>query len=81
MAADLRPMDRLNNAPIVVDLGRQKSKRVKALKRGEGPLMEKVDAALLQAKSTSGGREVIPVVFVFERKSRRKRGISFAAPY
>ncbi|MDA8018890.1 MAG: hypothetical protein MPN21_15725 [Thermoanaerobaculia bacterium] len=70
--------------PIVVDLGSRKRKRIKQLKRGEGPLVdevyEAVDAVLeeLGEPEESDGRTVVPVVLLYRRKrKKRKRGLLF----
>ena len=50
----------------VVDLGKQKKKKVNELKRGYGNLMEEVRRAVAQA--TDAQSEAIPVVVLFEAK-------------
>ncbi len=65
--------------PIVVKLGKVKRKRVKQLLRGQGPLMEDVQAAVEQAKDTLGemSREtqLIPIVFVYRERRKRQKGL------
>jgi hypothetical protein len=65
--------------PFVVDLGKQKSKRIKRLRRGDGPLPEKLDAAIREARARLGNdRPIVPVVVLYEKKERRKlRGLPF----
>jgi hypothetical protein len=65
--------------PIVVKLGKVKRKRIKQLMRGQGPLMDDVGAALEQVKSGLGeairGRQLIPIVFVYREKRKRRKGL------
>ena len=66
-------------APIVLDLGKKKKKLIKALKRGEGKLMEDVAQAVEEVRSNLGGhavgKDLIPVVIVYERKRRSRGGL------
>ena len=58
--------------PIVVDLGKRKKKDVKALKKGQGPLVAEVNAAVEQAVAGSASdAEVIPVVLLYEKKAKK----------
>lgn len=60
--------------PIVVDLGKHKNKRVKALVRGEGPLLEEVDAVvknLIAAGTVAEG--VQPLVIVVRPKAKKAK--------
>ena len=65
--------------PVVVDLGKVKRKQVKALKRGEGPLLDTVDdvvAAVEQELADElGDRQILPVVLVVERRPKRRRSL------
>ncbi len=60
------------NPPIVIDLGKVKKKRVKALKRGEGKLVNEVQQAVEQVRASLGpsaeGKELVPVVVVYRQK-------------
>ena len=76
-AADAAPQgDQM--PPVVLDLGRTKKKLIKALKQGEGPLMEDVSDAVEAIRANLSpeldGKALIPVVIVYEKKSSRKRG-------
>lgn len=67
-------------APLVVDLGKQKKKKVNELKRGYGNLMEEVRRAVAQA--TDAQSEAIPVVVLFEKKAkRRKNRVPMLGPF
>ncbi|MEO5951697.1 MAG: hypothetical protein ABIQ44_04430 [Chloroflexia bacterium] len=62
--------------PVVLDLGKTKKKLVKALKQGEGPLIDDVFDAVDAVRQNMGGeldgKILVPVVIVYEKKSRRK---------
>lgn len=64
--------------PIVVDIGKKRGKRIKQLKKGRGPLLDEVDAAVDQVKERLGaeadGRVLVPVVIVYRKKPRRVKG-------
>jgi hypothetical protein len=63
--------------PVVVDLGKVKNKRIKQLKRGEGPLLEELDdvvAAIEEELADEiGDRAVLPVVVLYRKKEKRRR--------
>jgi hypothetical protein len=61
--------------PVVVDLGKPKRKDVRALKRGEGKLMEDVNKVIEEIRANSSAlanKELVPVVVLYRRESRRK---------
>jgi len=57
--------------PIIVDVGKQSSKRIKQLKKGGGRLSDEV----VQAVQTSHGPNAVPVVVLYEQKSKRRGGV------
>lgn len=62
--------------PVVVDLGKQKSKTLRALKNGEGPLMLDVTRVIEEVRAKSSelaSKELVPVVIVYRKKPKRKR--------
>jgi hypothetical protein len=63
--------------PIVIDLGKEKRKRIKQLKQGQGPLVTELDATLAevirQLGDAADGKQFVPVVVVWERKPKRRR--------
>jgi hypothetical protein len=62
-------------APVVVDLGKEKSKTLRALKNGEGPLMQDVARVLDEVRARSSelaGKELVPVVIIYRKKPKRK---------
>lgn len=64
--------------PIIIDLGKEKRKRIKDLKRGRGKLMAEVARVMSETQMSLGseadGKEFIPVVLIYKQKKRRKRG-------
>src|SRR5215475_5410502 len=64
--------------PVVLDLGRTKRKLLRALKKGEGELMEEVAAAVEAVRENLGaeveGKVLTPVVIIYERRVRRQTG-------
>jgi hypothetical protein len=63
--------------PVVLDLGRTKRKLIRALKDGQGELMEEVSAAVEAVRSNLGaeveGKVLTPVVIIYERRAPRRR--------
>jgi hypothetical protein len=70
-------------APIIIDLGKEKRKRIKDLKRGRGKLMAEVAGVINEARMNLGseadGKEFIPVILIYRRKRKRK-GSGFTLP-
>ena len=64
--------------PIVLDLGKVKRKRIKQLKRGSGPLLEEIHEAVAsvgrELADEAEGKELLPVVLLYERKRKKPRG-------
>jgi len=64
-------------APVVIDLGKTRRKRIKQLKRGQGPLREAVADVISQVQEELGaeaeGKELVPVVMIYQRR-QKKRG-------
>jgi len=69
--------------PVIVDLGKSKKKKdIKALKRGEGKLMEDVNRVIEEIRLNSSelaGKELVPVVVLYQKA--RKRGVSRMLPF
>jgi hypothetical protein len=75
------PLENTGSLPTVIDAGKQKKKDIKKLEHGEGPLMKHVEAALARTGAGRNGKEVVPVVIVYEKKAKRKkRGLSLFGP-
>lgn len=64
--------------PVVLDLGRTKRKLIRALKKGQGELIEEVAAAVEAVRNNLGaeaeGKILTPVVIIYERRARRRNG-------
>lgn len=71
------------STPFVVDMGKEKRRRIRKLKRGRGRLAEEVDDIVTTFKDSLGekadGKEFVPVVVIYRRK--RKRGGKSAFPF
>ena len=64
--------------PIVIDLGKTRRKRIKALKRGKGKLMEMVQADL---GDEADGRVLVPVVMLYRRRRRKRKRNRLMFPF
>jgi hypothetical protein len=64
-------------APIVIDLGKEKKRRIKDLKRGQGKLMAEIAAVLNEVRASLGeeadGRQLVPVIVIYKQKKKRKK--------
>jgi len=58
--------------PIVLDLGKQRKKRVKELRRGEGRLMDEVNASIEELRTAGALASDAQAVVVVVREKRRK---------
>jgi hypothetical protein len=73
-------------APIIIDLGKAKRKRIKALKRGRGKLMAEVSGVINEARINLGteanGKGLIPVILIYRQKRKRKKaGLALPFPF
>ena len=63
--------------PIIVDLGRQKSTKLKDLKAGEGELWDDVLDVIDEVKETLGdeasGKLLVPIIIIYEKRTVRAR--------
>jgi len=61
--------------PIVLDLGKTSRKKIKRLKKGRGPLLEDVQAAVAQVQEQLGaensGKQIVPVVVLYRKRPRK----------
>ncbi len=61
--------------PMIVDLGKTKRKKIKALKKGKGDLLLEIDQAVDMASHSLGaeadGKIFVPVVILYKPKSKR----------
>lgn len=61
-------------AGVMIDLGKQTRKKVKRLRRGEGPLLEEVINSIEGLRSEGKvSASAQPVIVIVERKQRRPR--------
>ena len=58
--------------PIIIDLGRQKSQKLKDLKEGEGELWDEVLEVIEEAKEMLGaeaeGKLLMPLILIYEKR-------------
>jgi hypothetical protein len=69
--------DTLMTQPIIVDLGREKARKIRDLKRGEGDLWDEVLDVIDEVKDMLGeeaeGKTLVPIILLYQKKSRRQR--------
>jgi hypothetical protein len=62
--------------PIVIDLGKQKSKDIKDLKSGKGKVWDDMFSVVEEVKEMLGedanGKVILPVVMIYQRKPKRQ---------
>jgi hypothetical protein len=63
--------------PVIIDLGKQKPRSLKELKKGEGDLWDEVLDVAEEVKEMLGveaeGKVFIPIILLYQEKSRRRR--------
>lgn len=63
--------------PVIIDLGKQRSRSIKALKNGEGELWDEVLEVADEVKEMLGaeaeGKVLIPVIMLYQEKAGRRR--------
>jgi len=76
-------MNEAKQGPTVLDVGKRKSKDIQRLKKGEGKLFEKLQAAVAQASvGLPAGKEVVPVVVLYRKRDRtKKKGLAVLNPF
>ena len=66
-------------APVILSLGKKKTKAIKQLKRGKGSAMEELMGVVEQVQTNLGeqaeGKLILPVVVIYSKKQRRIRGL------
>jgi hypothetical protein len=71
--------------PVIIDLGRQKPKDLKDLKKGEGKLWGEVLDIMEEVQDQLGeqaaGRVLVPVVLIYQKKFKRQRLDKLFFPY
>lgn len=62
--------------PIIIDLGKQQSHKIKDLKEGEGELWDEVLEVVEEAKDMLGaeveGKMLVPLIMIYEKRSARR---------
>ena len=63
------------DAPLIIDIGKHKRRRVKQLRKGRGRLMDTVNECIDELKDNGAisGSEQPAIIVVREKKKRRKR--------
>ena len=63
--------------PVIIDLGKQKNRTLKNLKKGKGKLWGEVLDVVEEVKDMLGteaeGKVLVPVVLIYREKRQRKR--------
>jgi hypothetical protein len=63
--------------PVIIDLGRQRRRALKNLKRGEGKLWDDVLDVVEEVKDLLGtdaeGKVLVPVILIYRERARRRR--------
>lgn len=68
------PADR--TAPVVLDLGKQRRKQIKQLRKGEGRLLDDINGAIEELRTVGTiGASSQPVVIVVREKRRKTKSM------
>jgi hypothetical protein len=63
--------------PVIIDLGKQRSRTLKDLKQGEGRLWDEILDVVDEVKEMLGadaeGKVLVPIVMLYQEKSSRRR--------
>lgn len=63
--------------PIIIDLGKLGPKKVKQLKKGQGPYQDEVLPAIekvgAELQKETEGKEILPVVVLYRKKGKRTK--------
>lgn len=63
--------------PIIINLGKQRRKRIKNLMKGRGKLWYEVEGVIDEATAKLGeeveGKTVVPLVLIYRTKRKRRR--------
>ncbi len=75
--APLSNLDTTMTQPVIVDLGRERARQIRELKRGEGELWDDVLDVIDEVKGMLGaeaeGKTLVPIILLVEKKTRRQR--------
>jgi hypothetical protein len=65
--------------PIILNLGKQRPKRIKRLMKGQGKLWAEVEGVIDEVGVMLGdeleGKVIVPLVLVYRRKPKRRRAL------
>lgn len=63
--------------PVIIDLGKQRRRALKSLKRGEGKLWDEVLDVVEEVKdmldTDADGKVLVPVILIYRERSQRRR--------
>ncbi|NTX01526.1 hypothetical protein HUA74_40035 [Myxococcus sp. CA051A] len=75
----------ISSIPVVIDMGKQRNKKLKALKRGRGALMLEVGEALNEVRDRLGeeafGKQLVPVVLIYRKQAKKKKRGGLSLPF
>jgi hypothetical protein len=76
-ADQIKPSDKPDRtAPVVLDLGKQRRKKIKQLRRGEGRLLDDINGAIEELRTVGTiGATSQPVVIIVRQKARKTKSI------
>lgn len=71
--------------PIIIDLGKQRPKKIKKLKRGKGKLWDEVVDVINEVSEQLGedaeGKTIVPLILVYRKKSKKRKGFNPLLPF
>lgn len=75
----------ISSIPVVIDMGKQRRKKLKDLKRGRGALMLEVGEALNEVRDRLGdevlGKQLVPVILIYRKQPKKKRRGGLSLPF
>lgn len=72
-AEGVAPAAASHHPPVVIDLGKRSRKKVKKLRRGEGPLMSETEEVLAELRAAEKLDGEVQPIFVIVRQKRPRR--------
>ena len=79
MAEEIKPDEQEIEVtePIIINMGKQRRKRIKRLLSGRGKLWSEVEGVIEEVSTQLGedleGKTIVPLVLVYRRRPKRKR--------
>lgn len=75
MAEETEPIQSEMTQPIIIDLGTEKSSKLKDLKKGKGELWDDILNVVDETREMLGneaeGKVFVPVILIYKRKPKR----------